>query len=647
MKEILTWTEQQLGQTNGLHTPEQLTELMNKLPQAIKIYKETFQPLENLWKESNEWKQYNEILDSFLDTLWLQKNEKTRYVAYDRIANLKTNTLKSYLDEASKQTEQNVKDLKVEIPTTLQDKQKILNKSYVFVSDLYNTYFQKFIKNLKEANLLDDFYITLFEWSLEVVNSFNNFYYEWSNHIEKQNEILDKKFDNDSEKVMAYLKEKDLLEKDEKWEYTDRSYTVLKWWKMLSYVEAFPSTINNIAQAIDDFVERLETLENIEKQEIIDYLNAIKEAYLEKDTTKLLWKWQKVDKLWMQIKWPFQIVHPMEYYDDKYRKAVQPEFDIRILDVKTLQSKVIWNISNMFETLFKEFWKEKYEDIYNYSKESFSRVLLFVSEPVIYGGGYMNWLFSAQVVPNDEQASKKFGKKIFAFPNRVREEQKKKPLKKHIVLTFEKNFIEEYKQLLEDAKTYYNIYDVETIGHEFGHTLWMGDETEIKMNLKTWNFKNIEEWKATTGWLVAYFLNQENEELSEFDRKLILVHFRRSISLMERKKFDELSPYYNEGLIHLDILFNTEVLKIENNKVKFNLTKQTYKALKDEYLKTYKKLIKIYLGKKDAGKFLYDYVIKWEDGYNIPKNKELRKFVVHYQELKERYGNEIVGDLEI
>ena len=679
--------KKQVNETKSLNQDsEKLTELMELLPEVIKTYKETFFPLKNMFNEYKETWKVNQIITSFLDELGLQKNEKTIYVAYERIANLKTNILKSYLDEASKQAEKNTKNLKVEIPNKLDDRQKILNKAYIFVSNLYNEYFEQFIEKLKEKNLLYDFYITLFEWSLQLKKAFDDFYYVWSNHIEKQNEILDKRFENNSEKIMAYLKEKDLLEKDENGNYTDRSYTIIRWWKMLSYAEAFPSQINKLAQSIDDFIKKLQKQENNEKQAIVDYLQAIKEAYLETDTTKLLWKWQQVDEKWMQVKWPFQIVHPMEYYDDKYRKAVQPEFDIRVLDVETLQSKVQKDISFMFEKLFSKFDKQKYEEIYNFSKESFSRVLLFISEPVIYGGWYMNWLFSAQVVPNDETISKKFGKKIFAFPNKVREEQKKAPIKKHIAMTFEKDFINEYKQLLDDAKTYYHIYDVETIWHEFGHTLWMGDETEIKMNLKTWNFKNIEEWKATTWWLIAYFVkqemtedgtrrlsednnkqvnsekwivNNENTELwkqdsyselvsvwqdniSEFDRALMLMHFRRSIALMERKKFDEVAPYYNEGLIHLDILYKSGVLQIKDNKAIFNFTTETYKKLKQLYLENYEKLIKIYLDKKDAGDFLSDYVIQAEDGYNLPKNEELRKFVVHYQELFEKYGNEVI-----
>jgi Zn-dependent oligopeptidase len=29
------------------------------------------------------------------------------------------------------------------------------------------------------------------------------------------------------------------------------------------------------------------------------------------------------------------------------------------------------------------------------------------------------------------------------------------------------------------------MYDIETIGHEFGHTLWLTPNAEVKMNRKT------------------------------------------------------------------------------------------------------------------------------------------------------------------
>jgi len=38
-----------------------------------------------------------------------------------------------------------------------------------------------------------------------------------------------------------------------------------------------------------------------------------------------------------------------------------------------------------------------------------------------------------------------------------------------------------YKFLHGEERDYYKIYDIETIGHEFGHTLWLTPGCEIKM----------------------------------------------------------------------------------------------------------------------------------------------------------------------
>jgi hypothetical protein len=56
----------------------------------------------------------------------------------------------------------------------------------------------------------------------------------------------------------------------------------------------------------------------------------------------------------MKIQTPFQIVHPLEYYEDRYRKAVAPEWEIRLQNVDLLQSKTKESIKPMFEGISKE-----------------------------------------------------------------------------------------------------------------------------------------------------------------------------------------------------------------------------------------------------------------------------------------------------
>jgi hypothetical protein len=64
-------------------------------------------------------------------------------------------------------------------------------------------------------------------------------------------------------------------------------------------------------------------------------------------------------------------------------------------------------------------------------------------------------------------------------------------------VVFEKSFLDAYYTYLNgDENIFYKVYDIETIGHEYGHTLWLYKDSEEMMN-ESGNFSNIEEWKAT------------------------------------------------------------------------------------------------------------------------------------------------------
>jgi hypothetical protein len=111
------------------------------------------------------------------------------------------------------------------------------------------------------------------------------------------------------------------------------------------------------------------------------------------------------------------------------------------------------------------------------------RVQLYISTPVLYFGAEFSGLFSAQVVPNDEVVSEAHGKKIFAFPGFVLENQKSVPTMQITKNIFEENFIKKHHNFIQnDEKKYFEIYDIETIGHEYGHTLWLDLDTENLMN---------------------------------------------------------------------------------------------------------------------------------------------------------------------
>ena len=76
------------------------------------------------------------------------------------------------------------------------------------------------------------------------------------------------------------------------------------------------------------------------KEAFIQYYKSLKTALAETDTDVLVQKWSQVDVAWMAIDTPFQPAHPIEAYEDKYRKAVSIEFDIRIVNPTLFTSTV-------------------------------------------------------------------------------------------------------------------------------------------------------------------------------------------------------------------------------------------------------------------------------------------------------------------
>jgi hypothetical protein len=110
--------------------------------------------------------------------------------------------------------------------------------------------------------------------------------------------------------------------------------------------------VEDIVENLNNFIGKLEQLEDEvynKKSAYLDYLNALKIAFSEKNIEIVVEKWRDVEVAWMEIDTPFQIGHPMEFYEDLYRKAVAPEWDLRIVDTSVLDSQVEQDMLNMYE----------------------------------------------------------------------------------------------------------------------------------------------------------------------------------------------------------------------------------------------------------------------------------------------------------
>ncbi|WP_424686117.1 invasion protein CiaB [Halarcobacter ebronensis] len=574
------------------------------------------------------------IIDEFAKTLGLELDSNLRLALVTRLVNLRDDSLVQVLKKLGKNEEEVI---------------NLQEKAYCFVRDFWHEKHKNTVEYIKHNNLLTPFYQAIFEGVYKVGLKMSSWQSSWTAHIiNGVNKELLNMFDGDETKVFEYLKKHKLFDLGHNNIEADRSYSALvkqkDEYKSKAYIESFKEQTTAVVDALEDFEESLIELEDEiynQKWDYILYIQALIKAFSENKTHLLVERWADVDRAWMKIKSPVQIGHPLEYYEDHFRKAVALEWDIRLTNPHFAQNDHRVNkIKSAFAKIFDNVEQTKeYKAIYDFSLKSLDKVQLYVGRPALFFGAEFNGLFSAQVVPNDEIVSKEEGKKIFAFSDEILQISRAKPFLKlsqeifgQELLTLDREF------LFNETDKWHQVYDISTIGHEYGHILWCDDETETLMN-ETGNFKNIEEFKATTGGLISFFLDSEDDE-KELEEQVLIDLVKRAVGLIGWMEVDEVQPYYCEGLIHLNGLFTVGILDFKENKLSIDLNESKIEELKQWYVKTYTDLAKHYLDKKDATLFLENFAKK-ESKYFMPNDSKIKAFVEFYFNRYKEIGQEL------
>lgn len=580
------------------------------------------------------------IIENFADFIGVNLSPEIKLALITRLVNLRDDSLVQVLKKLDFDTEQII---------------EIQEQAYQFVKNFWLDIHQQRIDFILDNNLLTPFYQEIFQGVYAVGVEMSHWQTSWTNHIiHGVNQELLEKFDFNNQKVMEYLEENNLFDRGHDGQIADRCYSVLTQkneekdsYTSSAYIRAFKKEVTAVIDALEEFATRLLEHEDLvfnQKWEYYHYLQALIAAFAETNPNKLVTKWSEVDKAWMKITTPIQIGHPLEYYEDHFRKAVALEWDIRLTNPKIQNNtKRVTKIKTMFGNVFTTINSKKHHHIYDFSVKSLDKVQLYLGRPALFFGAEFNGLFSAQVVPNDEIVSKEFGKKIFAFSDEILQAQKAKPFLKIAKEIFGQEFLTHERAFLFDKRNtikWHQVYDITTIGHEFGHILWCDDTTEMVMN-KTGNFKNIEEFKATTGGLVSFFLDNELEE-KELEEYVISDTIKRAIGLIGWMEVDEVQPYYCEAMIHLFGLFSSKTLSwdIQNKKLSIDTTEATIRNLKEWYIQTYTKLAKHYLEKKDATLFLEEYAVKKNNKFTSTDDI-IHNFIQYYFRRYQEIGQEI------
>ena len=611
-----------------------MSKFLDDLKEVYRLSSAQQEELQNFYKVlqkqslfDSKLTEYEALLEEFLAFLGLSYTQRNVMAAVQRIVNLREDMLLQVIEDLDED-----------------EKIALRQKAYVWVSRLYEERFEKLLEEIKKRELLTPFYRTLLRYAHKLGKVFTLWQPKWMDTIIYGiNRELLHLFNGDEEKIYAMLYEKGLFDRGHQGEIADRSYSVLvksgEEFARVAYAKAFEEEVRALAQWIDEAIGALEKLEDEEyglKGQWIGYFRALKEALLQKDPDKTLQAWAHVDRIWMQIDTPIQIGHPLEYYEDKFRRAVALEWDVRIINPDYEQGKRTALMKLFFEKMYQKIGIKK-DSIYTQTLQNLDRVQLYVGRALFFYGSEFNGLFSAQVVPNDEVVSQEMGKKIFAFADMVLQMHKARPKMRLSYEVFGKELADRIYSLKDNEQVWYTIYDITTIGHEYGHILWMDSDSERLMN-RSGMFKLAEEFKATSGALMCYFLLEGNRYWEE----LLLDHLQRSVSLIGWMEVEEVEPYYVEGLLHLYGFFEAGILVFDERLV-VDLSYEKVQRLQKWYEKTYTDLVSCYLLKEDIKKFL-DKFIKRKHKVFMPKNRQIQKFVDYYYRLYKQMGTEIIKE---
>jgi hypothetical protein len=603
--------------------------------QFMKDLQKIYDELQNRQQELNSYYQLlnqehpkaKRVVEGFLNRLSLPINSDTIMAALVRIVNLREDSLEQVLQKEG-----------------LSEEEIIAKKeeAYLFVKEMHLLRHEYLIAWIKEQNLLTPFYRALIEGVHNIGESISQWQSAWTAHIiNGVNRELLNTYKGDEKAIFGMLQDEGLLDLDPNGVVGDRCYSVLikderGIYRSIAYSNAFPNEVSDLISVIEDCIELLSVEQDEvfgQKDEWIHYFVSLKKAFAATEPKKLIGYWANVDRAWMKITTPLQVGHPLEYYEDHFRKAVALEWDLRIVNPKLQNSSKRQESIKSFATkLAQELGEDAIETIVKNS-DQVDRTQLYIGQPMLYYGAELNGLFSAQVVPNDEQVSSELGKKIFAYADFVLESKKAKPIMQLSVETMGLPFVQAQRKLLEEQpELWQEIYDLSTIGHEFGHILWIDGSTEMIMN-SSGEFKNIEEFKATAGGLMAFFEKERQDLKKQVIDDLVL----RAVGLMAWREVGEVLPYYCEGLIHLDILFGSGVISYEGE---IKIHYEHYDEMKASYQSAYRLLAQSYIDKVDANFYLSKFT-KRVEGVYLPINQKVEEFVQNYYQRYKEIGQQV------
>ncbi|MBN2100351.1 hypothetical protein JW710_00440 [Candidatus Dojkabacteria bacterium] len=234
----------------------------------------------------------------------------------------------------------------------------------------------------------------------------------------------------------------------------------------IPYGVYFKDELVPILGLFDQMCDRLESVPGITEQQerVIVYLRQYRKCLSLKDKSLLEPEWKKLDEIWMDVKYPLQVIHDIEYdYGDPLRVKVIPAYTIRFLDDKYIEeNQKIKEIQKMLV----DYFKKRKTDITQKSIKAFENSWAAMYYVPFQSSSRIQFRSAGQSIPNRTEVKFKKGTKIYFDP--VTMDQRKKQVYDAMEKVVDSSLIDRYKKKVDSLM--FMIYLVS--GHELGHSIY-------------------------------------------------------------------------------------------------------------------------------------------------------------------------------
>jgi hypothetical protein len=406
----------------------------------------------------------------------------------------------------------------------------------------------------------DEFESKLIEHSCRISSFYDKFYESWIKAVQgnKVSEVLNQFIQEKKEIPKKFLNSYTIIQLNENGDFTHEAYSIF-----------FKNEIAPIIKQLELMVGELEERKlNKDHESYISYLKQQKKCFEIEEIDQLDSEWEKLDDLWMDVKYPIQIVHDIETgYGDPTRCKCIPDFSLRFMDETFVESnKTIDDIKHIMVDYFKtrdsKFAKNGIHALNN-------------SHAAIYyipfcSGMSFHFRFTGQSIPNRDSVKNQKGVKIYF--DMTSSKSRKEETKRLASIVFSKSD-ELCSQLNEINSVVYLI-----AAHEFGHAIYNLQcvKDEIRPELKSL----LEEPRAELTALTTLKLMFDAKFIDEKIMKNSLLNF----CLDDLRRFAKYNssatrPYTISALSCYKIYEKTGFLKLINEKVEMDESK-TFEVLK-------------------------------------------------------------------